>query len=90
MLTETTAKRLAALPAKARELAEIQLRADGALGATDPLEMAFVQDPSATRRDMLDCLIECDEGFDKTMEDCETDACKAGAAIALRKCIKGC
>ncbi|GEM_PF-4620182 len=90
MLTKSIATRLASLPAKAREIAETQLRADGVLGPNDALERAFEQDPAAARKDMLDCLVECDEGFDETMKDCKTDACKAGAAISLRKCIKGC
>ncbi|MDQ7070832.1 MAG: hypothetical protein Q9M48_08855 [Rhodobacterales bacterium] len=90
MLTESIATRLAALPAKAREIAESQLRAEGVLGNNDALEHAFEQDPAVARKDTLDCLSDCYDAYDKTVKDCKTDACKAGAAISLSKCKKGC
>lgn len=68
-------------------MAEEQLRAEGLLQPDAPLEAAFPSTPST--RDEA-CCDACDKSFDSTMEGCETDACKAGAALKYAKCLKKC
>lgn len=76
---------LSALPPGARDLAEQSLRDSGDLAAGAPLEDAFEQS-----RDYTDCMLDCQDAFSDSIDNCDTDECRAGAAIALRKCRKAC
>ncbi len=87
MNKEQITARLSQFSPEARQLAEAALREEGLLAQDAPLEDAFPTTPST--RDEA-CCDACDKSFDSTMESCETDACKAGAALKYAKCLKKC
>ncbi len=85
MSLKSVSELLSKLTPAARAMAKQSLRDSGDLAQGAPLEDAFSQ-----TRDYTDCLLDCQDTYSDAVGACETDECRAGAAVALRKCRKGC
>lgn len=86
MSLKSTSELLAMLTPAARELLAARLRAEGALAEGAPLDTAF---PEAAR-DIMDCVVGCQDSYAAAIEACTTDECRAGAAFAYRACVRKC
>jgi hypothetical protein len=79
--------RLSQLTPEVRNLAEIELREAGLLAQGAPLEEAF---PTSSETRDEACDDRCGDAYDKALENCKTDACRMGAVVAYKRCLRKC